>query len=98
MPHEPDHTDGNSLAGPLAEILSVDATTGWWRCPECGRSGPVAQLHVYGPEPGLTARCPGCAHIALRLVRAGDHVWLSMGGPADTFRFPVASRPPDATP
>ena len=52
------HLDGNCLAGPLSEILSVEPTTAWWRCPECARSGPLAELHVYGPEPGLTARCP----------------------------------------
>ncbi|MFF3905820.1 DUF6510 family protein [Streptomyces sp. NPDC001848] len=81
------HLDGNCLAGPLSEILSVEPTTAWWRCPECARSGPLAELHVYGPEPGLTARCPGCAYIALRLVRDGEHIWLTMGGGTGAFRF-----------
>ncbi|MFJ8361035.1 DUF6510 family protein [Streptomyces sp. NPDC093984] len=85
------HLDGNCLAGPLSEILSAEPTTAWWRCPECARSGPLAELHVYGPEPGLTARCPGCAHIALRLVREGEHIWLTMGGGTGAFRFSTSS-------
>ncbi|MFF9161944.1 DUF6510 family protein [Streptomyces longwoodensis] len=84
------HLDGNSLAGPLSEILAVEPTAAWWRCPECARSGPLAELHVYGPEPGLTARCPGCAHVALRLVREDGYAWLTMGSAAGAFRFPTA--------
>ncbi|MFJ6982736.1 MULTISPECIES: DUF6510 family protein [unclassified Streptomyces] len=84
------HLDGNALAGPLSEILAVEPTAAWWRCPECARSGPLAELHVYGPGPGLTARCPGCAHVALRLVREDRHVWLSLGGSGGAFRFTTA--------
>ncbi|MEU9671181.1 DUF6510 family protein [Streptomyces bobili] len=57
---------------------------------QCATSGPLAQLHVYRPEPGLTTRCPGCAYIALRLIREGDHIWLTMGG--GTARVPSVSR------
>ncbi|MET8963266.1 DUF6510 family protein [Streptomyces sp. NPDC004074] len=85
-----DHLDGNCLAGPLSEILAVEPTTAWWRCPECTRSGPLAGLHVYGPEPGLTVRCPGCAYIALRLVREGAHIWLTVGSGTGAFRFSTA--------
>jgi hypothetical protein len=85
-----DFQDGNSLAGALSEILSVDATDALWRCPDCARTGPLAELHVYGPEPGTTARCPGCSYVALRLVRDEDHVWLTLGGAQGAFRFRVA--------
>ncbi|MGW4790362.1 DUF6510 family protein [Streptomyces sp. NPDC004230] len=85
-----DHLDGNCLAGPLSEFLAVEPTTAWWRCPECTRSGPLAGLHVYGPEPGLTVRCPGCAYIALRLVREGEHIWLTVGSGTGAFRFSTA--------
>ncbi|HZG03067.1 MAG TPA: DUF6510 family protein [Streptomyces sp.] len=91
MQTEPAHRDGNCLAGPLSELLAVEPTTAWWRCPDCGLSGPLAGLHVYGPEPGLTARCPGCARVALRLVRRDDQVWLTLGGAAGAFRFRVPS-------
>ncbi|MFH9085658.1 DUF6510 family protein [Streptomyces sp. NPDC017673] len=82
--------DGNALAGPLSEILSVEPTTAWWRCPNCRRSGTLAQLHLYGPEPGMTARCPGCAHVALRLVKEEDHIWLTLGSGSGAFRFRTA--------
>ncbi|MFD0507460.1 DUF6510 family protein [Streptomyces chiangmaiensis] len=57
--------------------------------------GPLAGLHVYGPEPGLTARCQGCACIALRLVRERDHIWPTEGGGSGAFRFstPGSRRP-----
>jgi hypothetical protein len=84
------HLDGNCRAGPLSEVLSVEPTAAWWRCPECARSGPLTELHVHGPEPGLTARCPGCAHVALRLVPEERYVWLTLGGGDGAFRFAVA--------
>ncbi|SEN93660.1 DUF6510 family protein [Actinacidiphila rubida] len=84
------HMDGNCLAGPLSEILAVEPTAAWWRCPQCGRSGTLAQLHVYGPEPGMTAVCPGCAYIALRLVKEEDHVWLALGSGTSAVRFRTA--------
>ncbi|MEI5007931.1 DUF6510 family protein [Streptomyces sp. NPDC087659] len=90
MGDTPLHRDGNWLAGPLSEILSVEPTQAWWRCPTCAMAGPLAQLHVYGPEPGLTARCPGCARVALRLVKESGHVWLTMGGATGAFRFRTA--------
>ncbi|CAL9353853.1 DUF6510 family protein [Streptomyces sp. enrichment culture] len=87
MPQNISHRDGNCLAGPLSEILSVEPTAAWWRCPGCGGSGPLARLHVYGPEPGLTARCPGCDHVALRMVHEEGHIWLTLGGEVGAFRF-----------
>jgi hypothetical protein len=35
---------------------------------------------VYGPEPGLVARCPGCEEVVLRLVRGPGTVWLDLRG------------------
>ncbi|NVI90070.1 DUF6510 family protein [Actinomadura sp. BRA 177] len=73
-------TDGNAIAGPLAEIFAVDVTAAESRCAGCGRTGPVAALRVYGRAPGFVARCPGCDHIVLRLVRGPGTVWLDMRG------------------
>ncbi|ALO99889.1 DUF6510 family protein [Streptomyces olivaceoviridis] len=83
----PRHLDGNALAGPLSEIFAVDPTTAWRLCPTCRMPYTVAQLHVYGPQPGLTARCPGCSAIALRLVRQPEHLWLQLGDSGGSFRF-----------
>ncbi|MCL2733620.1 MAG: DUF6510 family protein [Actinomycetia bacterium] len=90
MTHPTAPRDGNCLAGPLSEILAVEPTAAWWRCPHCAHAGPMAQLRVYGPEPGLTARCPSCARIALRLVKEHDHLWLTLGSGTGAFRFRTA--------
>ncbi|MFC7014943.1 DUF6510 family protein [Streptomyces viridiviolaceus] len=45
-------------AGPLGEVFALDPTTSWRSCPSCRLFATVAQLHVYGPEPGPTAHCP----------------------------------------
>ncbi|NKZ05909.1 hypothetical protein HGB48_19465 [Actinomadura latina] len=73
-------TDGNALAGPLAEVFAVDVTAAESRCANCGRTGPVAELRVYGRAPGFVARCAGCDHVILRLVRGRGIVQLDMRG------------------
>lgn len=75
-----EHLDGNALAGPLGEIFAVDITSATGRCASCGLTGPVASLHVYGPDPGLVARCPGCEEVVLRMVRAPGTAWLDLRG------------------
>jgi hypothetical protein len=80
MPHQDDHVDGNALAGPLSEIFAVDMTTATGRCVNCGLTGPVAALRVYTQAPGLVARCPGCDHVLLRLVRTPDTAHLDLTG------------------
>jgi DNA-directed RNA polymerase subunit RPC12/RpoP len=77
-----DHLDGNALAGPLSELFAVDVTAAVGRCVNCGRTGPIATLRVYGRAPGMVARCPDCDHIILRLVRTPDAAWLDLTGAA----------------
>ena len=74
--------DGNALAGPLSEVFAVDVTVAVARCRGCGRSSVVAELDVYGPAPGLVARCPGCTEVLLRLVTTPETAWLDLGGMA----------------
>ncbi|HUK70945.1 MAG TPA: DUF6510 family protein [Streptosporangiaceae bacterium] len=74
------HLDGNALAGPLSEIFAVDLTVAAGRCANCGRTGPVAALHVYVRAPGLVGRCPGCDAVMLRLVRAPAGVGRASNG------------------
>ncbi len=80
--------DGNVLAGPLSDVFAVEVTAAIARCAGCGRSSPVATLTVYGPDPGLVGRCPGCADVLLRLVRTPDAVWLDLSGMA-ALRVPL---------
>ncbi|MDQ1657237.1 MAG: hypothetical protein QOD41_2320 [Cryptosporangiaceae bacterium] len=74
------HTDGNLLAGPLHAILGVDLTTAQGTCDGCGTRGPIASALVYGPEPGLVARCPSCENVLLRIVQTADRAWLDLRG------------------
>lgn len=83
-----EHLDGNALAGPPAEIFAVDVTAATGRCASCGLTGPVAALHVYGPEPGLVARCPGCEEVVLRVVRGPGVAWLDLRGTV-SLRVPL---------
>ena len=74
------YEDGNALAGPLSEIFAVDVASAVGCCTGCGTTGPVAQLRVYGPGPGLVARCPHCGQVVLRWVRGGESAWLDLRG------------------
>ncbi|MGW4626383.1 DUF6510 family protein [Streptomyces rubiginosohelvolus] len=55
-----------------------------------GHGAPPTDTRCYvcGPEPGLTARCPGCAPIALRVVTQPEYLWLQLGGEAGASPFP----------
>jgi hypothetical protein len=83
------YVDGNALAGPLREIFAVDVTVAVSRCVACGRTGPLASLHVYTDAPGLVARCSGCDAVILRLVRDAAGAWLDLRGCVN-LRIPIA--------
>ncbi|MGA5302442.1 DUF6510 family protein [Nucisporomicrobium flavum] len=72
--------DGNAMAGDLREIFAVDLTEAVATCAGCGRPSAVAALLVWGPAPGLVARCPGCEDVVLRLVRGPGRAWLDVRG------------------
>ncbi|PWI13066.1 hypothetical protein DI272_02135 [Streptomyces sp. Act143] len=89
----PHHLDGNCLAGPLSQLFALDPTTARWTCPTCRAPASMSELHVYGPEPGLTGRCPGCAQLALRVVTQPAHLWLQLGTGQGAFRFTLPPSP-----
>jgi hypothetical protein len=72
--------DGNAMAGDLREIFAVDVTAAVAICAGCGRAGAVAELRLWGPAPGIVARCPGCEEVVLRIVRAPDRAFLDLRG------------------
>ena len=82
--------DGNALAGPLSEVFALEATAAVARCRGCGRSSTVSALVVYGPDPGMVGRYPGCSDVLLRLVRTQDEVWLDLSG-ISALRFAVST-------
>ncbi|HEU4348096.1 MAG TPA: DUF6510 family protein [Actinoplanes sp.] len=72
--------DGNAMAGDLREIFAVDVTAARYVCAGCGHADAVATLHLWGPAPGLVARCPDCTDVVLRLVNRPDRIVLDMRG------------------
>ena len=73
-------SDGNALAGPFQDVLSVEVTTAIGRCKNCGREGPMAEVRVFDHAPGVVARCPVCDQVLLRLVRGPGRAWLDLRG------------------
>lgn len=72
--------DGNVMAGDLREVFAVDVTAAVATCGGCGHPSEVAKLRVWGPAPGLVARCPSCDDVVLRLVRGPERAWLDLRG------------------
>ena len=85
--------DGNAMAGDLRELFAVDVTTAVATCAGCGEPSVVGRLRVWGPAPGLVARCPSCDDVVLRLVRGPERAWLDLRG-AVSLEIPMPA--PDA--
>ena len=71
---------GNTLAGSLGDVFSVEVTTAIGRCTNCGREGTMAELRVFDRAPGVVARCPGCGQVLVRVVRGPGRAWLDLRG------------------
>ena len=74
------YTDGNALAGPLADLFAVDITRASTSCVGCGGQSAVAELHLYTAGPGFVARCPHCQDPVLRYVRTPSTAILDLRG------------------
>jgi Family of unknown function (DUF6510) len=73
-------TDGNTLTGPLGDVLGVEVSVAVGRCAGCGRTAAMAEVRVFDHAPGLVARCPACDQVLLRLVRGSGRAWLDLRG------------------
>ena len=81
--------DGNDAGRPAVGGLRGEVTTAIARCAGCGRSSVVAELAVYGPDPGLVGpmsrlrgRTPATrADAGLGLARPERHELPSPPGP-----------------
>lgn len=68
--------DGNMLAGVFGELFQYEMTVARGTCGGCGRSGPLAEAHVYAEAPGAVARCPGCGEVLFTIVKDETRYWL----------------------
>jgi hypothetical protein len=73
------HTDGNHLAGLLAELLAADPTTMRRRCQSCGAEHPLAAHRAYHGA-GAVLRCPGCGDVAARIVASDAELVVEWRG------------------
>ena len=78
--HTDDYLDGNAAAGELSKIFALDVTAAEGQCAHCGAKRRFAEAHLYMQGPGLVARCAVCEHVLLRLVNAGQRVFLDVRG------------------
>ena len=73
------HTDGNHLAGLLAEFLAADITSMQRRCHSCRAEHAMAALLAYQGA-GAVLRCPACGDVALRVGDCGAEIVLEWRG------------------
>jgi hypothetical protein len=64
-----DALDGNAIGGELFAAFGHEMTAAVGTCMGCGEPSAIAELRVYVSGPGTVARCPGCASVAIVLVR-----------------------------
>ena len=72
--------DGNALAGDLAEVLGVDATSARLRCSGCGTTGLLAVTRVHRTAMGSVARCRACDTVLVTVVDTRASLWVGMPG------------------
>jgi hypothetical protein len=74
------YLDRNAAAGELSNLFAIDVTAAEGQCAHCGAKRHFAEAHIYMHGPGVVARCAVCQNILLRLVNAGERVWLDLRG------------------
>jgi hypothetical protein len=68
------HTDGNAIAGLLAEIFQAEITTVERTCQSCASTRMVGAHRAYQGA-GTVLRCPVCGDVAARVaVLPAEHV------------------------
>ena len=74
------HVDGNALAGPLAEIFSVDMTTASGTCASCADSSPLAMAMVYLKPKTFIVRCHVCDAVLLTIIQSSSETRITLSG------------------
>jgi hypothetical protein len=73
------HTDGNDVAGLLAELAAAEITTTVRRCQGCRDEFEVGAHRAFHGA-GAVLRCPGCGAVAVRVVTIGDELVVEWSG------------------
>jgi hypothetical protein len=73
------HTDGNELAGVLAELFGADVSGILRRCGSCRELRIVAEHPLYHGA-GYVLRCPACGDLAATVVERGSDYAVTLRG------------------
>jgi hypothetical protein len=71
--------DGNAAAGILHAVYGAEMTLAVGMCDSCGTAGPVGAARLYRTA-GLVLRCPHCDAVLMKIVTAGERVWIDSRG------------------
>jgi hypothetical protein len=72
--------DGNTAAGPLAELFTVDLSAAVVTCAGCAGRSVLGAHHLYPDSPALVVRCPRCTAVVLRFAADRGGIRLEMTG------------------
>jgi hypothetical protein len=72
-------TDGNDVAGLLAEFAASEMTTVHRRCQGCHDEHPLGAHRAYHGA-GIVLRCPGCDAVAVRIATIDDRLLVEWRG------------------
>jgi hypothetical protein len=71
--------DGNAAAGLLQEVFAAEVTTAVGTCDGCGAVDAVGAVHLYSAA-GMVLRCPHCDAVLIKIVSAGERIWIDLRG------------------
>jgi len=71
--------DGNAAAGILHAVYGAEMTLAVGTCDGCGTAGPIGAVRLYRTA-GLVLRCPHCDAVLMKIVTAGERVWVDSRG------------------
>ena len=71
--------DGNAVGGIMLELFGLEATAMPCVCAGCGAQEEVARLDLYTGA-GIVIRCCHCEAVMIRIVEAGERIWLDLSG------------------
>jgi hypothetical protein len=71
--------DGNAAAGILHAVYGAEMTTAVGTCDGCGTAGQVGAVRMYRSA-GIVLRCPHCDAVLMKIVTAGERVWIDSRG------------------
>jgi len=71
--------DGNAAAGILHAVYGAEMTVAVGTCDACASAGPVGRVRLYRSA-GLVLRCPHCDAVLMKIVTAGERVWIDSRG------------------